>query len=354
VDSKEEQPAGQAPAPVRPLLPPALAGLLIAALSWYLLKEFAGLLRPMLIAFFIGYLILPPYHRLRQRVSGPTAFLLMAFVSVGIIYLLALLIYGSVVSLEEDLEPLSKNAQKLYRNAHDFVAEHMPWLATKGEGPKQDLPVTELLQRAARNMAASAAQILLEAIIIGFYLLFMLLEASRFPERIRGAFQDERAQEILGVVGRINDAMVGFLKVKVKASLYLAIPVTIALWLFGVKFAMLWGVLTFFGNFIPYVGSFVACILPIGLAFLQLDLGPAVAVAVLLLIIHNVTAYVIEPTMTGRAIDLSPLVILISLAFWAECWGLAGMLLAVPLTVMLKIVLENIPATRPLGRMLGE
>jgi AI-2 transport protein TqsA len=164
-----------------------------------------------------------------------------------------------------------------------------------------------------------------------------------------------RAERILAVVGNINAAIGSYLHVKVLASLLLAAPVVIILMAFGVHFALLWGVLTFLGNFIPYVGSIVACALPCLLAFLQLepDWRP-VAVTGLMVAHHLLSANVIEPALTGRAINISPLAILLALGFWWLCWGLVGMLLAVPLTVVLKIVLQNLSATRPLAALMAE
>jgi AI-2 transport protein TqsA len=143
--------------------------------------------------------------------------------------------------------------------------------------------------------------------------------------------------------------------VKVKASLVLAIPATLVLWAFGIKFASMWGVLTFLLNFIPYLGSILACGAPLMLAFLQMDSieRPAVAAA-RLVSIHALSAYAVEPAMTGKAVGLSPVIILVALSFWGLCWGLTGMLLAVPLTVMVKIVLENVDFTRPFARLMAE
>ena len=134
-----------------------------------------------------------------------------------------------------------------------------------------------------------------------------------------------------------------------------ALPVTMILWAFHVKFPVIWGVLTFFGNFIPYLGGLVACGLPAMLAILQINTAwKLVVVLVLLVGLHLLMHYIIEPKLTGKAINLSPLVILASLAFWGSCWGLTGMLLAVPLTVMIKIILENVAFTRPFGRLLSD
>ena len=139
------------------------------------------------------------------------------------------------------------------------------------------------------------------------------------------------------------------------ASLVTARPPVVAiLWAFGISFPGTWGVLAFVGNFIPFIWSRVALVLPMLLAFLELEppLRP-LAVLVLLMLTQFVTNNFIEPRLTAHAVDLSPLVVLVALAFWGLCWGVMGMVLAVPLTVMLKIVGENIALTRPLVGLRG-
>ena len=113
--------------------------------------------------------------------------------------------------------------------------------------------------------------------------------------------------------------------------------------------------ITFFGNFLPYIGALVAIGPPVVLAFCESNsLWPPLAFTLILLSIHGITANLIEPAMTGKALGLSPLVVLIGLAFWSLLWGFVGMVLAVPLTVIFKIVLEHTPATRPLAMMISE
>jgi AI-2 transport protein TqsA len=333
------------------------ACLVIAAVSWYLLKEFAPLLRPLLLAVFLAYVILPSHHRLKRRIPGVASIGVLAGASIVLLLLLALLIVGSAAELNEEMPHLLARAQRILRGAEQFYTEHLPpWLAGEAtEVARAQTRSATLIKEAASVLASAAADILGESVLVGIYLIFLLVEAGRVPQRIQGAFIGTRPEHILAVVGNINDAMASYLRVKVKASLVLAGPVTIVLWVFGVKFALMWGVLTFLFNFIPYLGSIIACSAPVLLAFLQMDsLERPAIVAVLLVACHTLSAYVIEPSMTGKAVGLSPLVILVSLSFWGLCWGLTGMFLAVPLTVMMKIILENVAFTRPFGRLMGE
>src|SRR5262249_30691806 len=117
---------------------------------------------------------------------------------------------------------------------------------------------------------------------------------------------------------------------------------------------LLWGIFTFLSNFVPYLGSILAVSLPLAFAFLDLEGWRPFAAAAGVVALHVLTTYVVEPTITSRAVGLSPVGILFSLAFWGQCWGLVGVFLAVPLTVMVKIVLANIAFTRPFAELLGD
>jgi len=331
--------------------------LVIAAAAWYLLKEFASLLRPLLLAVFLCYVILPGHRWLKRRVPSAISIVVLAGVTVGLIMLLALLIYSSAIELSEEMPHLIARAQLIIKDVERWYLAHLPpWLPHDGPdiGAGQNWLAGQP-NRAVAALVSGAADTLAEAALVGVYLIFLLVEASSVSQRIEGAFTGEQPAQILSVVGNINDAMASYLRVKVKASLVLAIPVTVVLAALGVKFALMWGVLTFLLNFIPYLGSVVACGAPLILAFLQMDSfeRPAI-VGVLLIGLHSLSAYAVEPAMTGRAVGLRPLIILIALSFWSLCWGLIGMLLAVPLTVMVKIVLENVTFTRPFARLMAD
>jgi AI-2 transport protein TqsA len=235
------------------------------------------------------------------------------------------------------------------------TAERWPWLAdlTRVTDRTADVGETQI-GAVATAIAGTAADVLGQGLIAGVYLFFVLLGAAHLPARIRASFDPARADQVLAVLARINTAIAGYLRAKVVSSLALAVPAAVILWAFGLKSALLWGVLTFLFNFVPYVGSAVTWTGPTLLAFLTLEPGwRPITVAFLLLTDHLLSANLIEPALTGKAVDLSPLVVLLALAFWGTCWGLEGMLLAVPLTVVLRIVLDNLPATRPIARLMG-
>lgn len=337
----------------------AAYGVVVVAGSWWLLGQLAVVLRPLLLAVFLGYVLLPYYSRLRHRLPGPAAIGLLAGWTAAILAILVMALYGSLLGLSEELPLLKGRAVRLMDQGFAFVDRQSEALGlpvrTRSTAPAaQEDAIADAVFDTARAAANAAAGGLLEAATAGLYLLFLLLGAERLPDRVRDAYPTDQAAQILAVAGRINAAIVSYLKAKIKSSLILAVPVGVVLAAFGVRFAFLWAVVTFLCNFIPYLGTVVGYGLPVAFAFLQLDPGyrPA-AVAVLLLVCHAASGTVVEPLVIGRAVGLSPLVILAALSVWGLLWGLPGMFLAVPLTVVLKIVLENINMTRSLGKLLG-
>ncbi len=350
------EPASDAPTTWSPISTFRTAGtwVVVVAGSWWLLGELASVLRPLLLAVFLGYVLMPYYSRLRQKVPAPVAIGLIVSITTGILTALAMAVYASLVGFKDDLPLFQKiSAERVHETMNSLsqlpvVGKHF------NETALPDEQFSGTITRLTQNVVLMAGGGLLEAATAGLYLLFLLLESANFPKRVRAAYPPAQADHILNVFGRINSAIISYLKAKFTASLVLAIPLGLVLYGFGVRYALLWAVLTFLCNFIPYIGSVIACALPLSIAFLQFDFGWRFgATAVILLGYHVVTASVIEPTIIGRAVGLSPLVILAALSIWGLLWGLPGMFLAVPLTVVLKIVCENIEATRPIAKLLS-
>jgi AI-2 transport protein TqsA len=328
--------------------------MVVVAAGFFLLRELGPILRPLLLAVLLAYVILPVHLAVKRRFPGRLALAVSAALSVILILLLTVGIQATVTILAAELPGLNEEALKLRRSAEGYVKEHLPQTADAVHDlafPEGDSSVRDLTSR----LVGVAADTLSVAAVVGLYLLFILLEAGRFPDRVRRAFAGPRAERIMETIAGVNRGIADYLSAKVKASLILAVPVFVVLFVFGTPLALVWAVFTFFCNFVPYLGSVVGYGLPTLFVLVKFGFGwEWVTVAVLLLAIHLLSASVIEPSVIGRAVGLSPVVILFALAFWGYCWGLTGMLLAVPLTVMLKIVCEHMDATRPLAKLVSD
>jgi predicted PurR-regulated permease PerM len=178
------------------------------------------------------------------------------------------------------------------------------------------------------------------------FLIFMLLESPYMKNRLSIAFTGERGRTVARVSDKIVTQISKYLRTLTVISFSTGMCVWGVLWLIGVDFALTWGVLAFVLNFIPTVGSIVASVPPILVAIVRFypNPTPAVLTVLALLAIQFTIGNVLTPKIMGDTLDLSPVVILISLMFWGIIWGVVGALLSVPIAVMIKIICENISA----------
>jgi predicted PurR-regulated permease PerM len=176
------------------------------------------------------------------------------------------------------------------------------------------------------------------------FLIFMLLESPYMKNRLNAAFTGENGQTVARVSDKIVSQISKYLRTLAVISFSTGMCVWGALWLIGVDFALTWGVLAFVLNFIPTLGSIAASVPPILVAIVQFypNPTPAVLTFLALLAIQFTIGNILTPKIMGDALDLSPVIILISLMFWGIIWGVVGALLSVPIAVMIKIICENV------------
>ena len=179
----------------------------------------------------------------------------------------------------------------------------------------------------------------------------------------REASPDYAYLDVTAILGDAEDALTNFdtfiNNVKhymaIKTVVSLATGIVIAIWLavIGVDFPVLWGLLAFFLNYVPNIGSIIAAIPAVLLATLQLGIVQALTAAAGYIVVNMVVGGVIEPRFMGRGLGLSTLVVFLSLIFWGWVLGPVGMLLSVPLTMTIKIALNSSEDTRWLAVLLG-
>lgn len=333
-------------------------GLLLTVLIIYLLREFKAIFQPLFVAVFIAYLVLPIHHWLVRR-GVPS---LLAAVVILLLVLGALFGLGSMVyhNFQQLLEPgrLGNYVSKvdgLLQQGLEILPMEVPnrnQITLRGF-----LTGDNSVDRftAAMGSAVGTFVDFFAALAITFvYLLFLVAEKFTFPQRICAAFGPVQASNVLNVVGSINQAIAQYIAVKSFVSLLAGILSLLVLAAFGIEFCLMWGVLIGVLNFIPYLGSLIAVIPPIILGFLQFDSPwPGISILVLLNAIQLGIGYGIEPRLAGQKLNVSPLLIVLSLSFWGLIWGIVGMILAVPLLVISKIILDNIPQTRPLATLIS-
>lgn len=318
-----------------------------------LAERFAMILQQLLVAVFLTYLILPMYHWLdRRRVPPLLSYLIIAAIVVGAFTGLGFILSGSLNDLQQKLPDYQKRFEKRVHEAAGWVPGFNEELVSRF---LEDRPMTpDQAMEQVKVVLTTLSSFLSQAFIVLIYLLFLLAEMTRIRQRVEVAFTPERAQQVHDVVSRINASISHYLVIKTFMSLVTGVLTYLVLMVVGVDYAEVWGLLAFLFNYIPYLGSVVAVVLPVLLSLVQFEgFTRPFLVLILLLIAQNGVAYAVEPRITGSRLNLSPLVIILALAFWGSLWGIVGMILAVPLVVVIKTIMENIPATQPAARLLS-
>jgi len=160
--------------------------------------------------------------------------------------------------------------------------------------------------------------------------------------------------ERVGLYGEMDSKIRRYIVTKILTSATTGILVIIILLAFGLQLAVVFGILAFFLNFIPNLGSVIATLLPLPVALIQYEtLWPVIGVVAIPGAIQMTIGNGVEPVLMGRGLELHPLVVLMGLLFWGLLWGVAGMFLAAPLTAILRLVLEKFDTTRPVADLMS-
>ncbi|MEE9393331.1 MAG: AI-2E family transporter [Planctomycetota bacterium] len=195
-----------------------------------------------------------------------------------------------------------------------------------------------------------------DLIIILIFMLFLMVEIDQLPQRIRGAYDGQRSKNILRVIDEIDQSIQRYVALKVVISLITALASALVMWIFGVHYITTFAILVFLLNFIPYIGSLVATIIPAVVYLLQEGTSPwgTLGLVSALTGVQQVIGNLVEPRIQGKGLGLSPVAILLALAFWGWLWGITGMILAAPITVTVKLVLQQFDSTASIARLLGD
>jgi AI-2 transport protein TqsA len=200
---------------------------------------------------------------------------------------------------------------------------------------------------------SSAGGVLSFLVLVFFFALLMLLEASSWRRKTKIALHRWQTAAVLGTMPVVAEKVRSFMLIRTILGIVSGVLAAAWLWLLGVDFAVFWGVLFFLLNYLPNIGSILAGIPPTVLAFLQLGFGWGLLAAGGLIVMEQFMGNFLDPKLTGRTLNVSSLVVLLSVLLWGWIWGIAGALIAVPITVTLILVFANADALRPIAVLLS-
>lgn len=312
------------------------------------LKELSVVLIPLVLAIMFSYILAPIVDWSGRKFSLPN--------SMGILFSLALtlvmLIFVSLM-ISSSIGVLQENAGAYEAHILDLNQKGLIWL---NEGPiawlnehgievnvesfsslLSEIPISGLLGGVTNTLL----QFLSNAFLILIFVIYLL--EGRNPNK-----------ESSPLITQIESKIENYLLIKLILSLATGISVAFFLWMLDIDLAMVFGLLAFVLNFIPNVGSIIATLLPVPMVIVNPDFSVLTLSLAIILpgTVQMVVGNVIEPKLLGDSLELHPITVLMCLIFWGIIWGIPGMLLAAPITAVLKILLENIEITKPVAKLL--
>ncbi|TNE57133.1 MAG: AI-2E family transporter [Alphaproteobacteria bacterium] len=345
------------------------AAFAFASLFVYVLVIGQRILIPFVIALLIAYFIsaiadsIANFRVLRIPIFKPFALLFSFAIVFGALYIVGDVIIENANRVAAQAPAYEKSLdQRLIEigtflkmeeipSVTDILAEISGLTNTTWKDPN----IAALFQTLFAQVTGIAGNML--AILV--YTAFLIYERQTIPLKIAAMAKDNAQREKIEATLRvISDHVRRYLAVKSLASSLVAMLSYVVMLIIGIDFALFWAVLTFLLNFIPYLGSIVAVMFPITLTLVQPGFEDPLTTFVITLIAligcQQLVGSFIEPRLMGRTLNLSPLMILLSLAIWWSIWGVIGMLISIPIMVILVIIFSQFETTRPIAVMMSQ
>jgi predicted PurR-regulated permease PerM len=330
-------------------------GFFVVALIFYILYIGKSIFIPFIIALAIGYFIITLVEGIQNlsfrswHLPKPVAYLLAIAILIALFWMFLNMLIVNVSNLVQSAPEYQQKFIALTKKILEiFNIKQPPDFSKFFEGIDFVSWGSSILFMLT-DFAGSFGIILV-------YVLFILLENIHFSNKLDALFKDEKNRDTTErILKKVSNQIQSYVRIKTLISFFTAFLSYIVLAAADVDFAVFWAFLIFFLNFIPLIGSIVATIFPSLLTLLQFgDPVRFAAVTLTLVAIQIVVGNFIEPRVMGKSFNMSCLVILLSLALWGAIWGIIGMFLCVPITVIGAIVLANFETTRPIAVLLSE
>lgn len=330
-------------------------GLLVFFAVGFVLHILQPVLLPFVVAVFLSRVFAPLNAALRRRrVPGALSILLvLILVSIGIV-IFAWAVYSSAQAFTAAMPRYQTRSKDLVTGLTGWLAASFPKLQAQLQQLNwQEAVGISSMTGFAASLLGSFLLLFNDGFLVLLFLVFLLAGSEAFPQKLRRALPAEEAERLGAMMHNIESGVRRYLLTKTLFNLLIGAMVTVLLAMFGVDFPLLWGLVTFLAHYIPSVGAVISVGLPTIFLFLQFSPGTALLIAILNAVLQFIMGNAVEPRIMGSSLDLSPLLVLLSLIFWGWLWGPWGMVLSVPITSTIKIICENVEPLHPLAVLMS-
>lgn len=311
------------------------------------MREIASILTVVFFSLFAALIFTPIVRWLKQKgVPGVLSVILVILLFTLIILVLGVMVvkaamqFGSQIPIYQvQLTELISSLTKLAPSYKGFSVE---------SALRSVVSVTISLMANTVNVIVNAGT---TTGIIIITAAFLLIDAASAPEKVD--LEIGKQSELHLRMSEFSKKLVKFIVIRAEINLIIGIAIALLLFIGGIEYAILWGVLIFLLSYIPYIGLVIASIPPIMLALLKYGPLGALAVILIIVVVDALAENVLFPSLMGKGLQLSPAFLFLALLYWNFVFGLGGVLLSIPLTIVLKIILESFEETKWLARLMG-
>ncbi|HAT6956073.1 TPA: AI-2E family transporter [Legionella pneumophila] len=331
------------------------AALILVWITGYLLIAGRGLLIPIVISIFVWHLLntinsgVQKIPFIGTHLPSWISMILSLFVVVCLVMILINIITNNVSDVIAASPRYQENLLHIFNNLDQRF--HV-----KGIFDFDSLIQGFSIQSMLVNIYGVFTTITSSAVLISLYVVFLFVEQHYFTQKMDAFFpQEEHRKLVKNIISHITKDTQTYLGIKTLLSLLTATLSWFIMKWVGLDFAEFWALLIFFLNYIPNIGAIVATAFPAALALIQFESWwPFLEVTFGIVAIQFFVGNFLEPRLLGKSLNLSPLVILFALALWGAIWGVLGMFLSVPITVMMMIIFAHFDVTRPIAILLSQ
>ena len=326
-------------------------------LSGYILKATSSIILPIIISIFLSLVFFPIVKKLNQKFKFPWVIssILITTLFLVAIFAISTLLVTSLSSIATQYPKYEDKFMSIYK----IFADSFNWEFDAGksffDNMWSHLKVREYVQKAALFFSSGVFSFGKSFLMIILLLVFLLIEMRLSTAKINVAFANKKQEQVKTIMKKIVSEVIRFISIKFFISLATGLIVFLGTSLIGLDFPIVWGFLAFVMNFIPTFGSIFSSIITTLFSLLQFypEWWKVIFVFILMLSVNMILGNIVEPRIEGKQMDISPVIILIGLTIWGGIWGFIGMILAVPMLVIIKIICENISFLHTFAILIG-
>jgi predicted PurR-regulated permease PerM len=333
-----------------------LVAIIALFITGAVLKMTAGIFLPFIIALLLA-LVMTPMVNFLEKIKVPR---FISIISSGLIVIAVLLVMGVIFFNS------ARAILRVYPRYEARMTEIYIWLGQFFDLPYDEqlsfiqnlwgqLGIRTQIQLYTFTLSSTFIAFIRDVVMVALFLVFLLFEATFIKEKLSVSFENKCAGHIQKMSIDIMQQVSRYLSVKFIISVINGVLVAFFLRLIGVEFAAVWGIIQGILNFIPTLGSIAIGVVVSLYSVIQFwpEPGPIILTIITMLGVNMILGNIIDPKVMGDSLGLSPITILLSLFVWGFIWGFAGMVIAVPMMVIIKIVCENIPVLESISIILG-